>query len=405
MPCNDHDGTQDLGATVYGWVDFNSNQQLEAIEYAQADCVDNNDSSNGSAALSWTGLSGVTNGDQLLRLRITTDTLSVDDGATTWDERATGAANDGEVEDHILTIIDAPTIDEDEGDPSLLDFGDAPNTYGTDDASNGAKHEISANLYIGATLPDDETDGQPTANADGDDVNGDDEDTLTLPVLSPSMKAWSLDVPVTNTTGSPATLYAWVDHDLDGQFQADEMASVTVSNGTNNANVTLNWTNLSGSDGGDVGDSVIRLRLTSDDLDVTQSDNAATTNVDERALGAASDGEVEDHHHKVTFHLLITQGISGKDHKIGVSGSSGNDIYAIFEAKFGVGYVTHDEVAPIQDLTTEFTLTDYQTILFKHFKNAAGTPEYDTSDEMDALIAYRNQGGIFTGNDRRWTFS
>ncbi|OBU33236.1 GEVED domain-containing protein [Photobacterium kishitanii] len=394
VPCNDHDGTQDLGATVYGWVDFNSNQQLEAIEYAQADCVDNNDSSNGSAALSWTGLSGVTNGDQLLRLRITTDTLSVDDGATTWDERATGAANDGEVEDHILTIIDAPTIDEDEGDPSLLDFGDAPNTYGTDDASNGAKHEISANLYIGATLPDDETDGQPTANADGDDVNGDDEDTLTLPVLSPSMKAWSLDVPVTNTTGSPATLYAWVDHDLDGQFQADEMASVTVSNGTNNANVTLNWTNLSGSDGGDVGDSVIRLRLTSDDLDVTQSDNAATTNVDERALGAASDGEVEDHHHKVTFHLLITQGISGKDHKIGESGSSGNDIYAIFEAKFGVGYVTHDEVAPIQDLTTEFTLTDYQTILFKHFKNAAGTPEYDTSDEMDALIAYRNQGGI-----------
>ncbi|CEO41782.1 GEVED domain-containing protein [Photobacterium kishitanii] len=394
VPCNDHDGTQDLGATVYAWVDFNSNQQFEAIEYALADCVDNNDSSNGSAALSWTGLSGVTNGDQLLRLRITTDTLPVDDGATAWDERATGAANDGEVEDHILTIIDVPTIDEDEGDPSLLDFGDAPNTYGTDDASNGAKHEISANLYIGATLPDDETDGQPTANADGDDVNGDDEDTLTLPVLSPSMKTWSLDVPVTNTTGSPATLYAWVDHDLDGQFQADEMASVTVSNGTNNANVTLNWTNLSGSDGGDVGDSVIRLRLTSDDLDVTQSDNAATTNVDERALGMASDGEVEDHHHKVTFHLLITQGISGKDHKIGVSGSSGNDIYAIFEAKFGVGYVTHDEVAPIQDLTTEFTLTDYQTILFKHFKNAAGTPEYDTSDEMDALIAYRNQGGI-----------
>ncbi|PSU20429.1 GEVED domain-containing protein [Photobacterium kishitanii] len=833
VPCNDHDGTQDLGATVYGWVDFNSNQQFEPTEYAQADCVDNNDSSNGLATLSWSGLANVKNGDQFLRLRITTESLPSDNGTTTWDERATGAVDDGEVEDHILTIIDAPTIEEDESsssssmdfdkdgvpdsrdldddndgildvdegcsvvhsenferfadafneipslqaaidsttveatgfettgqyvlepgrvvgylgggvvptnslgqqvgsymsgsgcsdttqiwddgigntylifathdyqgggvpsddvceandpkapgyiykpvnnlpvqpntnyvfsvdvkintnnlqghpsntvsnaepeihfyvdgvsvaqyvpdrsasittaeyktfsfvwnsgsntsidwgvyntttessgndfsidnvlfqaqttvsttncldidadddgipdnieaqttegyifpanddattynandgvnssylttqnggpglipvntdatssmparvdaiadfldtdsdgdgildiaengpdnihpgsgantdtdgdglwdifdgvdssgvgvwhptdeltssllairvasfgdvdsdaaqfqplakdldfrdgdEPSLavdLDYGDAPDSYGTVNASNGPKHTVSANLYIGATLPDDETDGQPTANADGDDVNGDDEDTLTLPVLSPSMKTWSLDVPVTNTTGSPATLYAWVDHDLDGQFQADEMASVTVSNGTNNANVTLNWTNLSGSDGGDVGDSVIRLRLTSDDLDVTQSDNAATTNVDERALGAASDGEVEDHHHKVTFHLLITQGISGKDHKIGVSGSSGNDIYAIFEAKFGVGYVTHDEVAPIQDLTTEFTLTDYQTILFKHFKNAAGTPEYDTSDEMDALIAYRNQGGI-----------
>ncbi|WP_235011228.1 GEVED domain-containing protein, partial [Photobacterium aquimaris] len=185
------------------------------------------------------------------------------------------------------------------------DYGDAPASYGTYSADNGAQHTATSTLYIGTTQADTESNGQPSANADADDLTGtDDEDNLTIPVLSPSMTTWSLDVPVTNTTGNPATLYAWVDHDLDGQFQADELTSVAVPDGTNNANVTLDWSNLSGGDGGKVGDSVIRLRLTTDDLDTTQSDNIGTADVDERALGAANDGEVEDHHHKVTFHWL-----------------------------------------------------------------------------------------------------
>ncbi|MCG3865781.1 MULTISPECIES: GEVED domain-containing protein [unclassified Photobacterium] len=372
--------TNTTGVNVYlnAWVDWNLNGSFEASEHFTATVAPTDI----SKTLSWTGLNALEPGYYPIRMRLGDIALT--------NTGFTGYGGDGEVEDHRL-LIQAMVL----GNPVTAtdDYGDAPSSYGTYESDNGAKHGLSANLYIGSIIPDGDINGQPSANADADDLNlPDDEDTLTIPVLSPSMTTWSLDVPVTNTTGSNATLYAWVDHDLDGEFQADEMTSVAVPDSTTTA--TLNWINLSGGNGGNVGDSVIRLRLTTDDLDSTQPDNAGTADVDERALGAASDGEIEDHHHKVTFHLLITQGISGTDHKIGVSGSPGNDIYTIFEAKFGVGYVSHDEVAPIQDLTTEFTLTDYQTILFKHFKDAAGTPEYDTSAEMDALIAYRNQGGI-----------
>ncbi len=58
-----------------------------------------------------------------------------------------------------------------------IDFGDAPDpTYPTLAASNGAHHPFDAELYLGASV-DGETDGQPTINADGDDLDGtDDED-------------------------------------------------------------------------------------------------------------------------------------------------------------------------------------------------------------------------------------
>ena len=65
-----------------------------------------------------------------------------------------------------------------------LDFGDAPNALGVAQyptllASNGARHIIVPNLYMGTT-PDAENDGWQSANADGDDLNNtgspDDED-------------------------------------------------------------------------------------------------------------------------------------------------------------------------------------------------------------------------------------
>ncbi|WP_234999230.1 L-type lectin domain-containing protein, partial [Photobacterium andalusiense] len=195
----------------------------------------------------------------------------------------------------------------------------------------------------------------------------------------------------TNTTGGAATLYAWVDHDADGQFQADEMTSVAVPDGTNNANVTLNWTNISGSTGGGVGASAVRLRLTTDDLNITQPDNVGTADVDERALGGASDGEVEDHHHKVTFHLLIQQNAGVIEYRI--EGHTSNlDTIGVFENKYGIGNVTYDVLVPTDDITTDFTLTDYQMVLYQH--DRSNSTSNDSVAEIDALIAYRNQGGI-----------
>jgi len=61
-----------------------------------------------------------------------------------------------------------------------LDYGDAPDSYSTVAASNGARHVVGS-LYLGASV-DADADGQPDATATGDDTDGnDDEDGVTFP--------------------------------------------------------------------------------------------------------------------------------------------------------------------------------------------------------------------------------
>lgn len=58
----------------------------------------------------------------------------------------------------------------------LLDFGDAPDSYGTTLANNGARHGAGGPVYLGSVAPDYEADGTPAlfygAKAIGDDING-----------------------------------------------------------------------------------------------------------------------------------------------------------------------------------------------------------------------------------------
>ncbi|MFC1995020.1 GEVED domain-containing protein [Chloroflexota bacterium] len=116
----------------------------------------------------------------------------------------TGLAGDGEVEDYQIEI-------------NGMDFGDAPDSYGTLFASNGARH-IPDSIRIGPAI-DAEADGQPTANADGDDSNGDtpdDEDGVTLPA---SINQGDAAAPVTvNSNTAGAMLDAWIDFDDNGAF-------------------------------------------------------------------------------------------------------------------------------------------------------------------------------------------
>jgi hypothetical protein len=81
----------------------------------------------------------------------------------------TGLAPDGEVEDYAVDILEP------------LDFGDAPDpTYPTWLASNGARHTIVPGFFLGASV-DAELNGQPNANATGDDLAGiDDEDGVAF---------------------------------------------------------------------------------------------------------------------------------------------------------------------------------------------------------------------------------
>jgi len=179
---------------------------------------------------------------------------------------------------------------------SVFDYGDAPDSYGTLEASGGAKHEIIPKLSLGAIV--DEDDGTLTnADANADDNNGEsDEDGYTITTLTEGDDPnWS--VVVTNDTGSSANLVCWIDYDGDGVFATDgtESGSATVASASGAQTITVDMPavpgtavsdNLDGSTG--VSESYTRCRLSTDsDLNVLTP------------AGAMDDGEVEDR--KVTF--------------------------------------------------------------------------------------------------------
>ncbi len=115
-----------------------------------------------------------------------------------------GPAPDGEVEDYAVLIVDPPR-----------DWGDAPEGYPTIDADNGAHHTRLADFHLGKSI-DAEPDGQPNANATGDDVTpkdgSDDEDGVTF--TTPLFPGETAEVRV--EASRSGVLDAWID------FAADE---------------------------------------------------------------------------------------------------------------------------------------------------------------------------------------
>ena len=95
------------------------------------------------------------------------------------------------------------------------DWGDAPDpVYPTLEASDGARHAITAGFHLGSGI-DAESDGQPSANADGDDSDGtDDEDG----VVFTGPLAAGTEVTVEVTASREGFLDAWVDLDGDGSW-------------------------------------------------------------------------------------------------------------------------------------------------------------------------------------------
>ncbi|MEZ4903422.1 MAG: Calx-beta domain-containing protein [Spirosomataceae bacterium] len=96
-----------------------------------------------------------------------------------------------------------------------LDWGDAPDSYNTLSANNGARHNTSLLFHLGATV-DGDLDGQPNANADGDDTDaeGDDDDGVTLPSALVTNTMANLTVNAT----SVGYLNAWVDFNNNGNW-------------------------------------------------------------------------------------------------------------------------------------------------------------------------------------------
>ena len=161
-------------------------------------------------------------------------------------------------------------------DDDSLDFGDAPASYATLLVDGPARH-----LAIGPTLGavrDLDKDGQPTAEAHGDDTDGiDDEDGVSF---GSTIRAGQLDAAVTvNVRNAPggAKLDAWIDFNGDGAWDGpDEQIAdrVAVSQGDNVLQFDVpGWTTS--------GETYARFRLST-------AGNLAPA-------GRASDGEVEDH--------------------------------------------------------------------------------------------------------------
>ncbi len=168
-------------------------------------------------------------------------------------------------------------------DIQVIDFSDAPSSYGTPSHAG----TTTTTLRLG-TARDGDSGPIPSANALGDDNNGsDDEDGVTLATLNASATSYTLQassLSVTNSTGGPATLHAWVDFDGNGTFEPDEYTSQTVQSGSSSPDGALTWSGAGVSDLSGGTTTYARFRLTTD------SDINANT-----PGGFASDGEVEDY--------------------------------------------------------------------------------------------------------------
>ena len=180
----------------------------------------------------------------------------------------------------------------------VSDFGDAPDLiagtgpvdYNTRAADNGPNHTIVAGLRMGMSVDaDGGTLQNAAANADDiDQAAPDDEDGLTNPAADLALTIGAqppVNVIVTNTTGSAATLWGWIDYNNDGLFDnATERAQTPVVNGTNDGIVTLTFPQLPA---GFTGTTYARFRLSTDAAGADPT-------------GAASDGEVEDYSARIT---------------------------------------------------------------------------------------------------------
>lgn len=167
----------------------------------------------------------------------------------------------------------------------VADFGDAPNTYGTEYAGNGTPpafhllNNSSPNLvFLGAGV-DGDGNGAPGAGNNGDDTestgfgNGDDEDAISLLAdINTSQTSYQTTLVCTNG----GFVSGWIDLDQSGTFDPNEFANTVCSSGAAN----LSWTGISGLV---TGTTSTRFRIASDQTQVSNP------------VGFAFDGEVEDY--------------------------------------------------------------------------------------------------------------
>ena len=202
---------------------------------------------------------------QIYRINLSTQVI-IDSGSVPAVKFADGPfsnQNDG------ARCANAPLIDTDE--PAIIDFGDAPDYYGTTLDSNGARHELDGVTWLGSSVDGDYYAAQ---SPDSDDsVTSDDEDGVGfVTALEPG-----LDSVIAVTASTSGYLSAWFDWNDDGDF-ADVGEQIITDNalvaGSNSVVITVPF-------GVTVGETWSRFRF-------SQQTGLAY-------YGGSTSGEVEDH--------------------------------------------------------------------------------------------------------------
>ncbi len=280
------------------------------------------------------------------------------------------------------------------------DFGDAPDIStgtGTGDyqtllANGGPSHVIDTTqttLFLGARV-DGEADATQSARANGDDITTlpDDEGGLIEPAQDLLLTIGTAPVVrarATNTTGSAATLYGWIDFNRDGVFDdATERTSVTVPTGASNLTFLLTFPTIPINT--TAGATYARFRLSTD---------VAAAN----STGSANGGEVEDYTATITRRSNST--VDGaKSVKIGSDTNGGptlanGDFFGSSVAS--LGDLNGDGVT---DLAVGAFLDDMggpdRGALYVQFMNSDGTVK------SSMKIANESNGGPVLANDDRF---
>ncbi|QDV44244.1 Extracellular serine protease precursor [Stieleria neptunia] len=223
------------------------------------------------------------------------------------------------------------------------DYGDAPASYGTLVGDDGARHR-GTGPRLGETR-DLETDGQPSADADGD---GSDEDGVLFGNIGIGNPMAGVNIDLQNADN--AKVDAWIDFDRDGIWQADEqiLADAPVIAGLQTLNYDLPAA-------APTGQTVARVRLSS--------------NGGLQPVGSADDGEVEDYVVMIgeavdpaVESVVINQGQSQRSRVSELTVTFNTDVTAATDAFSVRNRSTHELVnlalsSEVQDGKTVATLT------------------------------------------------
>ena len=226
------------------------------------------------------------------------------------------------------------------------DYSDAPltgTTYGD------AWHVIISGIQLGVSI-DADSGSLSSANADGDDLDGvDDEDGVSaFPTLSQGVTTYTVpeaNISLANTTGGNATLYGFIDFNGDGDFaDIGETTSQTVANSATTPDGDVVFSGFSAVPS--ITSTFARFRLSTDiGLDATT---------------LATNGEVEDYALTIiagSTTLTVSKTVAIWDPaSAGLYAVPGNDvIYTIMAANTGGSAADIDSIVLFDLIPSDIT--------------------------------------------------